>query len=247
MGSLDDKRILITGAASGIGKATAELAHREGARVALFDREVEPLDALVASLNDVSGRARPWAVDLSDFAGARQAAAEGSQWLGGIDVLLHVAGVMRGQGALITDVDLSVWEDVIHINLSAAFNIVKCVVSEMLARNAGVVILTGSGAGVLGPSGSIPYGASKGGLHGFALTLAAQLAPLGIRVNDVLPGLVDTPLVRRSIEEGVGAGTAREHYESAMLNACTPEDIAKVMVFLASDQASHVRGSITTR
>lgn len=245
--SLDAKRLLITGAASGIGKATAELAHRGGARIALFDRESEPLDSLVTSLNAESDNAKAWTLDLLDFDATREAVEAASRWLGAIDVLVHVAGVMRAQGVFVSDVDLETWNEVITVNLSAAFNITKYVVQRMLESKNGVVILTGSGAGVIGPSRSIPYGASKGGLHGFALTLADQLSPHGIRVNDVLPGLVDTPLVRRSIEEGVRAGMARSHYETAMLGACAPEDIAQIMVFLASDHASHVRGTITTR
>jgi NAD(P)-dependent dehydrogenase (short-subunit alcohol dehydrogenase family) len=244
---LDGKRLLITGAASGIGRATSELAHRSGAQIALFDRDPEQLENLTASLSTDAERARSWTVDLADFEATERAVNDARQWLNEIDVLIHVAGIMRSQGALITDVAVDAWDEVIHVNLSASFNVTRHVVRGMLEAGHGVVILTGSGAGVIGPSGSIPYGASKGGLHGLALTLADQLSPHGIRVNDVLPGLVDTPLVRRSIAEGVDAGVAKDRYENAMLKACEPEDVAKVMTFLASDQASHVRGTIVTR
>jgi NAD(P)-dependent dehydrogenase (short-subunit alcohol dehydrogenase family) len=245
--TLDGKRLIITGAASGIGRATAELATESGAQASLFDVDSVGLATVRRDLDERGADVRTWTFDLSDAGETERRVREAARWMGGVDVLLHVAGVMQGQGFLVTDLPDDVWERVISINLTATFLVAKYAALEMMKAGGGAIILTGSGAGVAWPSGSAAYGASKGGVHGLAITLEKQLAPYGIRVNEVQPGFVDTPLLRRSVAEGLASGMSAESYTAIDKTAVGPPDIAKVMVFLASDDASHVRGVVTTR
>jgi NAD(P)-dependent dehydrogenase (short-subunit alcohol dehydrogenase family) len=114
----------------------------------------------------------------------------------------------------------------------------------MIVAGRGVIILAASGAGVVVPSGSVPYGASKGGVYGLALTLAEQFRPYGIRVHALCPGLVSTPLLHRSIAEGQRSDPRR--YSPPDIQAVSPDKIADIVAFLASDQASHIRGAVFT-
>ena len=234
---LKGKRILITGAASGIGRASAERCMSAGARLAVFDR-----DDAIFELEQ--GGASCWRVDVSDPDDVERSVDEAHRQLGDIEVLVHMAGLMRGQAVLLTDLADHLWEEVIRVNLTGSYLIAKHVARHMILAGHGVIVLAASGAGVVAPSGSVAYGASKGGVYGLALTLAEQLRPHGIRVHALCPGLVATPLLRRSVAEGQCNDPSR--YQSEDFRAVSPDRIADIVAFLASDQASHVRGPVFT-
>lgn len=236
-GMLDGKRLLLTGGAAGIGRATVERVIAEGASLAVFDRDPDVFDHEPAGAFCLQ-------VDVSSAPEVERAVDEAHARLGGIDALIHLAGVMRGQAVPIAELSDQVWADVISVNLTGAYLMTKHVCRHMVPAGAGVVILAASQAGVVAPSGSIAYGASKGGVHGLSLTLAAQLATDGIRVHAVCPDLVDTPLLQRSI--GEGSERAPERYEPLRTQVAPPEGIADVIAFLASDQASHLSGAVFT-
>lgn len=244
---LTSKRVLVTGAATGIGRATAVRVASEGARVAAFDVNDTDAATTMETITRSGGEARYWHIDVSQEDNVRPAVDQAAEWLGGgIDVLLHIAGVLKGAGLDIVDVSEQEWDAVIDVNLKGSFLMAKHVARHMVPQGSGVIVLTSSGAGVVGGSSSYPYGSSKGGTHGLAMTLDSRLSKHGIRVNDVLPGSIDTPLKVAATEEAFRNTGDREVFDTVISGMASPEGVAAVMAFLASDDASYVRGSIRT-
>ncbi len=245
---LDGKRIVLTGAASGIGMATARRVARDGARVAMLDVMDDAGDELAAEIGD---RARYWHADVADEAPVKTVIAEAADWLGGIDVLLHIAGVLNGADVDLGEFSEGTWDRVIDINLKGSFLVAKHVAAVMRSAERGtgrgVMVLTSSGAGVKGGSSSFAYGSSKGGVHGLAMVLEQRLGPFGIRVNDVAPGNIDTPLKVTQVRETYEKTGDAERFEKTMASLADPSGVAAVMAFLASDDADYVRGTIFTR
>ena len=247
MGNLSGKRALVTGASTGIGRATAIRIASEGGRVALFDINDADAESTLRTIRDSGGDARYWRVDVTEEREVSQSVDEAADWMdGGIDVLAHLAGILKGSGLEVTDVDNSIWDPVIEVNLKGSYIVVKHVARYMIPDRSGVIILTSSGAGVTGGSSSVAYGASKGGVHGLAMTLDAHLSKHGIRVNDVLPGNLDTPLKIGATEEQLTNTGDRDRYDDIMAGLSSPDGVAAVIAFLASDDADYVRGSVRT-
>lgn len=238
---------MVTGGASGIGRATAIRVASEGAKVATFDVDEEGGQTAVKSISEAGGESRFWKVDVSKETDVRSAVASAIEWLGGeIDVLINVAGVLQGANVEIDEFPEETWDFVLDINLKGMFLVTKHVAGTMKRQHAGVIINTSSGAGVFGGSSSFAYGSSKGGTHGFTMVLESRLAPHGIRVNDVLPGSLDTPLKRAQVEETYRRTGDKATYERTMSGLLSPDGVASVMAFLASDDAKYVRGGIRT-
>ena len=247
MASLSGKRVLVTGASTGIGRATAIRIASDGARVALFDVNDSDAESTVRTIRDSGGDARYWHVDVTDEHAVSNTIDEAAEWLGdGIDVLAHLAGILKGSGLEITHVDDSIWDPVIEINLKGSYIVAKHVARHMIPQRSGVIILTSSGAGVVGGSSSVAYGSSKGGTHGLAMTLDTHLSKHGIRVNDVLPGGLDTPLKIGATEEHLVNTGDRKAYKNTIAGLSSPDGVAAVIAFLASSDADYVRGSIKT-
>jgi NAD(P)-dependent dehydrogenase (short-subunit alcohol dehydrogenase family) len=242
---LDGKRIVITGAASGIGMATARRVASDGARISMLDVMD---DAGQKFADEIGDQTRYWHADVIDEPVVESVIAEAAEWLGGgIDVLLHIAGVLDGADVDLEEFPEETWDRVIDINLKGSFLIAKHVTAVMRPVGRGVMVLTSSGAGVKDGSSSFAYGSSKGGVHGLAMVLEQRLALYGIRVNDVAPGNIYTPLkvaqVRYSYEQPRDA----EGYQSTMASLADPSGVASVMAFLANDDAGYVRGTLYTR
>jgi NAD(P)-dependent dehydrogenase (short-subunit alcohol dehydrogenase family) len=246
MTDLKGRRVIITGGASGIGRAAAELISARGGRVAVLDVD-ERAGADLARTPTTTGHHLAFVrADVSKAADAATAVATALEQLGGVDALISAAGIMRGQLSDIADLDESTWDQVLDVNLKGAFLVTQQVAPVMTRQGHGVVVLVGSKAGVTVPSGSIAYGASKAGIHGLALTLDRHLGPAGIRVNDLCPGDVDTPLYRRSIAEGVERGGDPVEAERRLASLTPVGSVAEVLAFLVSDAASAVRGTVFT-
>jgi NAD(P)-dependent dehydrogenase (short-subunit alcohol dehydrogenase family) len=252
---LDGKRIIVTGTASGIGRAVALRVAAGGARVAAFDRHEAAGAATVAAITAAGGTARHHTVDVAQEETVAAATDEAVAWLGGLDAVLHVAGVISGIMQDIEDLTGAVFDHVQDVNLKGSFLVAKHAARIMKPQRRGVIVLTASGAGVVGGSASIAYAPSKGGVHGLAMALAQHLAKYGIRVNDVCPGKVDTAMISAGREEAFrntghrpappqpdGSGSPFL-YEG---NLSDPAGVAEVFAFLASDRAALVRGSIFT-
>ena len=235
--NLQGRRVIVTGAASGIGYATVARLLDGDARVAAFD---------VAAIDIAEGQdVRSWRVDVADEPSVAAATDAAAGWLGGLDVLIHAAGIIRAQRQPIDELPLEVWEQVIAVNLRGTYLMVKHVLPRFRS-GAGAIVLVSSVAGVFVASGSFPYGASKGGMHGLAMTLEERLKGTGIRINEVSPGSVHTPLLERSLDEAtarLGDPTYRDEIRSHWISA---EQVAEVLAFLASPEADVVRGTIRT-
>ena len=245
---LQGKVVAITGGARGIGRAAAECCAGEGAAVVIGDLLPEEGDATVAAIEGQGGRARFVPTDVTREEDCARLMAAAVEAFGRLDVLITCAGILRGDWTPVDELDDEVFRAVIDVNLRGTFLSVKHAVPR-LPQPGGVIICIASGAGVRGGSSSMAYAPSKGGVHGFAMAIEAQLAPRGIRVNDVCPGNLATELKLRNI--GNQAAKRGESPEAAMEAARPtlgdPIGVGRILAFLASDEADYLRGTIFTR
>ncbi len=241
MGRLDDKTILVTGAGSGIGRQVATRFLAEGARVVITDRD--PAAATVAAGDHP--RALAVELDVADEASvvAGFTAVADAGWE--IDVVVANAGVqLFGADAPIADLDLDVWQRTIAVNLTGAFLTIKHGVRALLASgHGGSVIVTGSPTGLNGEGRDFTaYSSSKAGMHGMARAVAAAYADRGIRVNTVVPGYTETPLV--AAISGDPADRAAIVSRIPLGRPGRAADVEGIMVYLASDESSYATGAI---
>lgn len=234
---LQNKVALVTGGATGIGAATAVMYAREGAKVVIADLNETDGKATAQSIEAEGGTAQFVRTDVSQEADVAALMEGVKQRFGQLDVLVTCAGILLGAAIRIDQFDADDWDAVIRVNLRGTFLCTKHAVPLMEERGGGVIVLIASGAGVTGPSASVAYGASKGGVRGLGFTLKNQVEPLGIRVHVVCPGNLNTPLKLRAIAEIAERGG--ESPEAAVADAQStlfkPEEVAKVLTDLASD------------
>lgn len=224
---LRGRRILITGAASGIGRSTAQLFAAEGAALALVDRAP-------ATLADIARETGACAcpADVTDEAAVAAAVEAAAAAMGGIDGVVNAAGVMQRGSVL--EVDVAAWRRVLDINLTGMYIVVRCCLPWLRKTPNATIVNLGSGQSLLPNSPDrTAYSASKGGVLNLTRALAAELAP-AIRANTVCPGLVDTPMA-----DGVRANVGNY----AMKRMARPEEIARAILFLTSRESSYVTGA----
>lgn len=241
MKSLQDKVAIVTGASSGIGRATALLLARQGAAVVLGARGQRGLLAVADDIRAGGGQAEAVAGDVRDehYASALVELAVGR--FGGLDIAVNNAGAFGGMGPT-TQVSAEGWREAVEVNLSGAFFGAKHQIPAMLARGEGSLLFTSSFVGhTVGFPGVAAYAASKSGVIGLVQSLAAEFGPQGLRVNAVLPGGTDTPLARQmNATTEARDAVAQLH---ALKRMASPEEIAQAIVFLASPAASFVTGT----
>ncbi len=246
---LRDKVVVITGGATGIGGATALVCGREGARVVVGDVNEADGGEVVSQIVRAGGQARFVQTDVTREEDARRLIAGAESAFGRLDALITCAGILRGSMTPVEDFEEAVWENVIDVNLKGTFLCVKHAVAAMKRAGRGVIVCIASGAGVRGGSSSFAYGASKGGVHGFGLTLMDRLAADQIRVNVVCPGGLATPLKLGQIAEAarLEGKSPEAAVASQRPHLGDPEGVGKILAFLASDEADYLRGTVFTR
>jgi NAD(P)-dependent dehydrogenase (short-subunit alcohol dehydrogenase family) len=224
------RRALVTGAGSGIGEAVARGLHAEGAEVVLADRAGDRVGALAGELGE---RAEALMLDVRDEDAVAAAT-------GGLDVLANVAGI--GSTTSAPDTALDVWEDVFAVNARGTFLCCKHAIPGMIERGGGAIVNMGSVAGLVGLRNRAAYCASKGAVIALTRALAIDHVGDGIRVNAVCPGTVDSPWVRRLVED-VGESLDALRARQPMGRLGTTDEIAQAVLYLASDAAAFVTGS----
>ncbi|MEY8878747.1 MAG: 3-oxoacyl-ACP reductase FabG [Leptothrix sp. (in: b-proteobacteria)] len=235
---LKDKVSIITGAAQGIGLATALKFAREGATVIVCDLRFDPVNAAVAQCRELGATAEGYAVNVTNRAQFDAIVAEVRKKYGRIDVLVNNAGITRD--ARLTKMTIEQFDEVIDVNLRAVFQCAQAVGNVMLEQGAGVILNASSVVGIYGNFGQTNYAASKFGVIGFTKTWSRELGPKGIRVNAVAPGFIDTPILA-TMPEKVIQGMCND---VPLKRLGKPEEIANVYAFLASDEASYVNGAV---
>lgn len=240
-GRLNGKVALVTGASSGIGRATARLFAAEGARVVVGARRAAELDELVAEIAAAGGSAVALAGDVRSEAYAQALVALAVQRYGRLDVAFNNAGTL-GEGGPSIEVSEAGWADTLAINLTGAFLGAKHQIAQMLKNGGGSVIFTSTFVGyTVAFPGTTAYAASKSGLIGLTQALAAEYGPQQVRVNAVLPGAVDTDMYRSKNDSAEAQAFITGLH--ALKRVAQPEEIARSVLYLASDDASFVTGT----
>jgi NAD(P)-dependent dehydrogenase (short-subunit alcohol dehydrogenase family) len=240
VGELDGRVALITGAASGIGRASARLFAEAGARVAVADIDLPGARDTVASVERDGGEAVALEVDVADAVSVRAMVAATVERFGRLDIAHNNAGIM-GAGAEITDMDDAVWQRGIDVMLTGVFLCMKHEIPHMVAQGGGAIVNTSSGAGLIGFPGQANYVAAKHGVIGLTRSAALEYIGRGVRINAICPGTARSRMVDEWMD-----GSAEAEAEVAALHPigriAEPEEIARAALWLASDASSFVVG-----
>jgi len=237
MDRVKDKVVIITGGAGGIGKETAKLLAKEGAKVVIFDINEERLTEAKKEIEKY-GIVEAIKADVTDFKSVSDAVKKVYEKFGKIDVLINNAGITRD--GFLSKMDIEDWNRVIAVNLTGVFNTTKAVVPYMLERGKGNIISISSVVGVYGNIGQTNYAASKAGIIGMTKTWAKELGRKGIRANAVAPGFVRTEMTARVPEKVINIMIEK----TPLGRMGEPEDVANLLLFLSSDESSFINGQI---
>jgi NAD(P)-dependent dehydrogenase (short-subunit alcohol dehydrogenase family) len=243
VGGLAEKRALITGGASGIGKATALLFAREGAAVSVVDLDEAGGRAVVEGIVSEGGQAVFVPGDVTRAADCQRAVEETVARLGGLDVLVNCAGIIRR--ATVLETTEAEWDEVMAVNVKSAFLLGKYAIPIMAEAGGGVIINVSSGWGLVGGPRAAAYCASKGAVVQLTKSMALDHGAQNIRVNCICPGDTDTPMLRDEARQ-LGETTAQflaDAAERPLGRIGTPEDIAQAALYLASEASSFVTGT----
>jgi len=238
---LKDQVAIVTGGARGIGKGISAKFAAEGAKVAIVYRgSKEAADQLVAEIGEKGGTAQAYQCDVADFAAAEKVVNDVATAWGRIDVLVNNAGIIKD--GLFLRMDPANWNAVINTNLGGTFNFTRTAVEVMFKQRRGRIINVSSVAADHVNKGQVNYSASKGGINSFTRALAIELASRNILVNAIAPGFIETDMSQ--VVRNMAGETIQKMIPVRRFGQ--PEDIARVAVFLASEDASYVTGQVIT-
>jgi NAD(P)-dependent dehydrogenase (short-subunit alcohol dehydrogenase family) len=241
MNILKNKTAIVTGAASGIGRASALLFAAEGAQVVALDRAPE-VEATAAAIRAAGGRAIALIKDSSSEPDVAAAVATAVEQYGGLDVCFANAGISGGLVPFLEETAERFME-ILKINLVGTFLLARHAALEMVKHQRGSIICTASVAGLRSGAGGVPYSASKAGVISLAQTIANQLSGTGVRINAICPGLIETGMTRPIFERARQRGSeARIGQLNPLQRYGDPDEIAQAALFLASDASSYVNG-----
>ena len=233
------KVALITGAASGIGRATAERLAAEGATLSLTDVAADGLEETAAACRAAGAEVLAAVGDVSDESSVESVVADTVGTLGGLDVVVNVAGILQFRD--LRQTTLEDWNRIIGVNLTGTFLVCRAAVPHLLERR-GNIVNTASTAALAGHPWTTPYSASKGGVFALTQTIAVEFGKQGLRCNSVAPGSILTP-IQQAFELPEGADPKLVYRIMALDEQRGPETVAGAIAFLASDDAAHVNGT----
>ena len=236
---LQGKVALVTGAARGIGKAIALRFAEQGADVAFTDLEInEAVEQTLAELEALGVKAKAYASNAASFEESHEVVKQIVEDFGRIDVLVNNAGITKD--GLMMRMSEAQWDAVINVNLKSAFNFIHAVTPIMAKQRGGSIINMSSVVGVSGNAGQCNYSASKAGMIGLAKSIAMEMGPRGIRANAIAPGFIITEMTNKLPQVVRDAW----NQQIPLRRGGTPEDVANVALFLASDLSSYVSGQV---
>ena len=242
MGRLEGKRAIVTGAGSGIGRASALLFAREGAAVLALDRTRDAVEQTAAKGKAAGGRIVAMAADAGNEAEVQAYVARALAEFGGLDVVYANAGISGGMVPLFEQT-VEHWQEILRVNLIGAFLALKHAGAHMVKQGSGSIICTASVAGLRANAGGNPYSASKAGVISLAQTAANSFFGSGVRVNAICPGLIETGMTKPIFDYAKARGTADKLGQLNPLGRYgEPQEIAALAAFLASDEASYING-----
>lgn len=241
MARFSGKSIIVTGAGSGIGRASALLFAREGGSVLVADQS-DSVHETAALIDQAGGAAHAIQIDAGSEEDVVRAVTVACEYYGGLDVMFANAGISGGM-ANIFDTDVGLITEVLRVNLIGPFLAIKHAAPKIAERGGGAIVLTASVAGIRSGAGSPAYSASKAGVINLAMVSAQQLSGANVRVNAICPGLTETGMTKPTFDYAREAGkTDRIGRLNPLRRGAQPEELAEVAAFLASDAASYVNG-----
>jgi len=234
---LENRKVMISGASRGIGRAIALELAKEGASISFnYATSVKEAAELEKEISLLGVKVKGFQVDIKNFDAVKNWVEQTKEFLGGLDTVINNAGIIKDKALALMDV--SEWHDVVSTNLDGTFNLSRCAILTFLKQKSGNIVNVSSVSGVIGLPRQTNYSASKAGIIGFTKALAKEVASYGIRVNAVAPGFIETDMMKDLKEEY--KAKVLKHIPLAKMGSA--QDVAKAVKFLVSEASSYITG-----